>query len=119
MNFREPAFIPEVNHLRDRGSGNKWKCIRCLTAVLLFPVFVAAQSRPSANVSSNNKPFTEGAAALQRGDLSDARASFEEAVRLNPRNPQSRNALGLVLLAQNEPAAAIAQLETAIRLKPS
>src|SRR5258708_13252732 len=91
----------------------------CLLALLLFPVFLAAQSQPEATASAAGQRYSEGAAAFQRGDLVVARKSFAAAVRLNPRDARARNALGLVLLSQNDAASAIAQFQAAIRLQPS
>ena len=77
-----------------------------LILLLLFSFRLSAQtSSPEptspADRSYAQKSYAEGAAALQRGDLESARASFTAAVRQDPRNAQARNALGLVVLAQD------------------
>jgi len=82
---------------------------------------IRAQSPPQASPSGTgtNKPFLKGTAALRRGDLIAAQASFETAVRLNPDDIQARNALGLVVLAQNDATAAATQFKAALRIRPS
>jgi len=105
--------------LKKSGRNSSWNFRVHLIPLLLFPLLVSAQSHPSANSSTNGKSFSEGSAALQRGDFVAAQASFEAAVRQNPRDAQARNALGFVLLSQNYAAKAIPQFEAAVRLKPS
>ncbi len=79
------------------------KCLLRLLALLFFPLLLSAQQAPSsASPLENSKAFSEGAAALQRGDLAAARAAFATAIRENPRNAKAANALGLVMLAQND-----------------
>src|SRR6266436_9538525 len=95
------------------------KCLLRLLPLLLFPILLAAQTPSSASPPENSKAFSEGAAALQRGDLAAARAAFATAIRENPRNAKAANALGLVMLAQNDAASAIPQFQTALRVQPS
>src|SRR5689334_7666556 len=82
--------------------------VRLRIAALFFaPLCLSAQSDSPPATAAASKPFSEGAAALQRGDLPAAKLSFEKAVRQNPSDAQARNGLGLVLLSQNNPTAAI------------
>lgn len=54
----------------------------------------------------------------QGGDKAGAVAAYREAIRLDPRDPVTRNNLGAVLLDLGQPAEAISALEEALRLKP-
>ena len=91
------------------------KCLLRLLPLLFFPLLLSAQQTPSsASPPENSKAFSEGAAALQRGDLAAARAAFATAIRENPRNAKAANALGLVMLAQNDAASAIPQFAFAL-----
>jgi tetratricopeptide (TPR) repeat protein len=53
------------------------------------------------------------------GDYDRAAASAREALRLKPDFADPANTLGLLLLEQNQPAAAIEQFELALTLKPN
>src|SRR5215468_7137105 len=91
----------------------------CLAALALIgilrqPLLADAQSSsvspaPAKTNNAANKYFIEGTNALRRGDISAARSAFEQAVKLNPHNAEARNALGTILLAQNDAAGAAAQ----------
>ena len=80
-----------------------------LIAILGQPLLADAQSSsvspaPAKTNNAANKYFVEGTNALRRGDISAARSAFEQAVTLNPHDAEARNALGTVLLAQNDAA---------------
>ncbi len=90
-----------------------------LLPLLLVPILLAAQTPSSASPPENSKAFSDGTAALQRGDLAAARAAFTKAIHENPRDARAANALGLVMLAQNDAASAIPQFQTALRVQPS
>ena len=62
--------------------------------------------------------FREGYAARQSGNLELARTEFAKVVSLAPQIPEGHEALGAVLLELGQPADAIAELETAAKLKP-
>jgi protein O-GlcNAc transferase len=63
--------------------------------------------------------FRAGYAAMQAGDLQQARVRFGEVVRLAPQIPEGHAALGEVLFEAGIPADAAAQFEDALRLKPN
>ena len=63
--------------------------------------------------------FREGYAAAQRGDLIRAQADFAQVVRLMPNVAAGHTAYGKVLLAQDNLAAALTELQTAHRIDPS
>jgi Flp pilus assembly protein TadD len=77
----------------------------------------AAAQKPSG--TQIESVYQRGMAALQRRDLSAARAAFERVVRLAPNSPDPHNSLGWVLLNQGQVEPAIAQFHTALRLKPN
>ena len=52
------------------------------------------------------------------GDLANARAAFEQVVKLAPGSAEGHNLLGWVLFSQGQTAEAITQFKTALRLKP-
>src|SRR5207247_210459 len=62
--------------------------------------------------------FTDGMNALQQRDLQKAKASFEKAVKLAPRNPESQNALGFVLMSLGDYAGAEKVLTAVLKLNP-
>jgi tetratricopeptide (TPR) repeat protein len=62
--------------------------------------------------------FRAGYAAQQSGNLELAREKFGEVVKLAPRIAEGHEALGALLLEMNHAPEAIAELETAARLKP-
>ncbi len=74
---------------------------------------------PNASIQAAEAAFREGYAAAQRGDLQAARRSFEKAAKLAPQVETGHAALGSVLLALGDPAAALPELETAHRLDHS
>ena len=75
----------------------------------------AAQQKTSSNADES---YQQGMADLKRGDVTGARAAFEQAVKLAPDRAEAHNSLGYVLLAQGHVDDAVAQLKTAIRLDP-
>jgi len=64
------------------------------------------------------RAYQSGVAAMQRGDLSTARANFEKAVHLNPRNADAQNMLAQVLLQQGDLDNAITHFRIVVRLRP-
>ena len=62
--------------------------------------------------------FRAGYAAMQAGNLEDARKSFAEAARLAPQLPEAHVALGAILVQLNQQEAAVPELEQALTLKP-
>jgi protein O-GlcNAc transferase len=82
----------------------------------------AAQAPKPANAEAIQRAttaFREGSAAQQAGNYQAARVKFAEAVRLAPAIPEAHEALGAVLLELNQPAEAVSELETALKLKPA
>lgn len=76
----------------------------------------AGSANPS--LRSAEEAFREGSAAFQRNDLTTARLNFEITVKLAPKIAPGHSALGTVLLALGDRAAAIRELETARQLDP-
>jgi len=69
----------------------------------------------------NDRALTNLGSALMGppGRLNGAKARFEQALRLNPRNVEAHNDLGLCLSDLGRTGEAIAQFEEALRLNPS
>ncbi len=78
-----------------------------------------APTAKSGPIEAADAAFREGYAAAQRGNLPAARTSFAKAARLAPQVAAGHAALGSVLLALGEPAAAVPELEAAHRLDHS
>jgi protein O-GlcNAc transferase len=62
--------------------------------------------------------FRAGYAAMQAGKPEEARRDFAEAVRLAPKLPEARVALGVILAQLGHPEEAIPEFEMALKLKP-
>lgn len=62
--------------------------------------------------------FHAGYAAMQSGELEQARAQFMIAASLAPEIPEGHQALGTVLVSLGKFSEAIAEFETALKLKP-
>ncbi len=85
------------------------------------PVLLAAQAPNPAmpeKLKRADAAFHAGYAALQSGNLEEAKTQFAQAVRLAPQIPEGHEALGDVLLELGKPADAVRELETALQLKP-
>ena len=54
----------------------------------------------------------------RQGDLGQAAAHYEQALRIKPDLPEAQNNLGNALVGQGDPARAVAHYEEAIRLRP-
>src|SRR5580704_19319823 len=63
--------------------------------------------------------FHAGYAALQAGNLEQARIQFAQAASLAPQIPEGHEALGEVLIELGRPVEAVPELEAALQLKPS
>ena len=59
-----------------------------------------------------------GKAYTELGQLDDALSAYRATLELNPLNSEARLSLGRLYLLQNQPRAAIPQLEEATRLMP-
>jgi tetratricopeptide (TPR) repeat protein len=55
---------------------------------------------------------------IQQGRLAEAKAQYEEAIRLIPENAAAHCALGKLLLRQGKPVEAAAEFQEALRIKP-
>lgn len=93
-----------------------------LTTIAALAVLAAAYRLPAQGPSESLKQadadYREGVAALNRGDLQSAKAKFAEVVRLAPSAEQGHSALGAVLEREGKTAAAIAELQKALAIKP-
>ena len=93
-----------------------------LGGILIFSsLSVAGQNAPaheSQTLKLADVAFRQGYAARQQGNLQLARAKFAEAVKLQPKIAEAREALGAVLLELGKPTEAIAEMEAAAKLKP-
>ena len=85
------------------------KPFACLTVLLIFSasgLLIWGQVRPSkARQPADSRAesiYSQGMAALNKGDLNGARASFEKVVRLAPSSPEAHNSLGWVLMEQGQ-----------------
>ena len=105
-----------------------WQAI-WLTVTILIPSACLAygQSQPATQSSTTSletinaagAAFRDGLAAAARSDLPAARVSFQRAVQLAPQVAASHAALGSILLALGDLAAALPQLEIARSLDQS
>ena len=100
---------------------------RGLRAALLVGLLVSLARPSNSQKSPPTEPdqlkqadaaFHAGYAALQTGNLEQARTQFAEASRLAPQIPEGHEALGTVLVELGKPADAIPELQTALSLKP-
>jgi Tfp pilus assembly protein PilF len=66
------------------------------TGVLLWSQESASKARQPPDRAQ--AIYSQGMAALQKGDLEAARASFEKVVRIAPSSPDAHNSLGWVLM---------------------
>jgi protein O-GlcNAc transferase len=62
--------------------------------------------------------FHAGYAAMQAGELEEAREDFAATVRLAPQLPEAHVALGAILAELNRPEEAVPELKKALELKP-
>src|ERR1700716_1742142 len=90
---------------------------------LLIAIALPAISQNAISQKKMDKPavdalYTQGVRSLQKGDLAAARAAFEKVVRLAPNASAGHNSLGWVLLKTGNLDEAVAQLRTAVKLKP-
>jgi tetratricopeptide (TPR) repeat protein len=94
----------------------------CIALLVLFVDRVAVAQIRSGPSSTHGDPATDafraGSEAYQRGDLRTAHMQFARVVRLAPKVAAGHSAFGTVLLAENNPKAAMAELEQAHRLDP-
>ena len=80
---------------------------------------VAQTAKPAdANARQADRLFRSGSTAFAAGDLSAAHVDFARLVRLAPQVGAAHTAYGVVLLAQGQAEAAVAELEQARRLDP-
>ncbi len=91
--------------------------------ILLIAIALPAISQNAISQKKTDKPavdalYNQGVRSLQKGDLVAARAAFDKVVRLAPNAPEGHNSLGWVLMTTGHPAEAVAQLRTAVKLKP-
>src|ERR1700758_368060 len=99
--------------------------VRCLTALCILSTsgsLLWGQSSPSKPRQQSDQAqviYSQGMAALAKGDLNGARESFEKVVRLAPSSPEAHNSLGWVLMEQGQIDPAIAQFRSALKLKPN
>ena len=59
-----------------------------------------------------------GNALLQSGRVAEAKAQYEQALRLKPEYAEAHNSLGILLIQLGQAPEAAAQFEEALRLKP-
>src|ERR1700723_3538271 len=76
-----------------------------------------AQQMPDA-FKQADQAFHAGYAALQAGNLAEARAQFAQAARLAPQIPEGHLALGEVLTELGKAAEAVPELQAALNLRP-
>lgn len=81
-----------------------------------LPYFGAAAERTPSDAILQ---FNLGTAQAAQGSLAAARASFEQAVRLDPAYSEARNSLGVVLIRLGDHEPAIEQFRAAVEADPS
>src|ERR1700735_1397770 len=97
-----------------------------IAAGLLAPSVTGAQTTPDAqtapaspasdSLQQADAAFHAGYAALQAGNLEQARAQFAQASRLAPQIPEAHEALADVLIQLGKPGDAIPEFEAALKL---
>ena len=80
-------------------------------ALIWFAFPLLAQPQPAH--SQADTLYRQGLAAVKRGDLAQARAAFEQVVKLAPSNAEGHNSLGWVLFSQGQTAEAIPKFDRA------
>jgi protein O-GlcNAc transferase len=86
-------------------------------AIMATVPFLSGQTA-SPNLSEARSAMAAGIAAAHSGNLDQARAAFERAVKLAPNVSAAHTALGSVLLSQNQVTAALQELTRAHALDP-
>ncbi len=85
---------------------------------LSLPAQSAENSQNRDSLKQADASFRAGYAAQQAGDLELAQTRFSEATRSAPQIAEAHEALGAVLIELNKPVEAVAELQTALKLKP-
>src|SRR5215468_5009825 len=88
-------------------------------ALTLLGSGAIAFAQSPASKTSPDIALQRGQEALKKGDLNQARAELEQAVRLAPKDAAAQSELGWVLALEGQTDAAIEHLRAAIQLKPS
>src|ERR1700723_1564101 len=95
--------------------------LTALSLTAFIHCLLAAQSpapqMPDA-LKQADQAFHAGYAALEAGNLQEARAQFAQAARLAPGIPEGHRALGEVLAELGKPAEAVPELQAALNLRP-
>ncbi len=86
--------------------------------VLLVAASSLTASAQSSALQQADHAYRNGLAALNRGDLHAAQASFAEVVRLDPAAEQGHSALGAVLVRLGQLSAGTRELELALHINP-
>src|ERR1700719_3191045 len=84
----------------------------CLLSIASL-IWGQSSARPRSAEAGPKGLYSQGMAALEKGDLNGARESFEKVIRLAPSSPEAHNSLGWVLLQQGETDSAIVQFRSA------
>jgi tetratricopeptide (TPR) repeat protein len=84
--------------------------------IAILSGMAVCQSKAPATAGSSE--YQRGLSAMQKGDLSLARAAFEKAVKSNPKSANAQNMLGQVLLQQGDVEAAIPHFRIFVKLRP-
>src|ERR1700721_2476754 len=96
--------------------------LTALSLIAFIHCLVAAQS-PAPQMPDAFKQadmaFHAGYAALQAGNLAEARVQFAQDARLAPQIPEGHLALGGVLSELGKPAEAVPDLRAALNLRPA
>jgi hypothetical protein len=80
------------------------------------PAAVHAAPTPNAHASAARAAYERGRAAATSGE---ARAAYEESLRLDASRPEPWNALAVLSLAEGRPARARTELERALAIDPA
>jgi len=79
---------------------------------------LAASAGPAGGGGSVEALYNKGVIAWNAGKAEEAKASFEEALKLNPNHPESHYQLGMCYVNLGKLAEAGAEFETYVKLAP-
>ena len=97
-------------------------CLSALLACLIATAALGQRKAPAANTPNSRlsqEALRDGLTYVQQGRTAEARAAFEKAVKLNAANAEAQNALGQILLRENDVPGAIVHLRAVARLRPN
>ncbi len=79
----------------------------------------AQKPSASANAQTANSPFAAAEALLAQGRIAEAKENIQEQLKLNPRNIDGYNLLGIACTHDKDYSGALNAFETALKLNPA